>query len=207
MIRLALIIIALLGATPATAQSQADQRFAVAKLHHFARCAVESRGTQVLQLLRMDYRAADYDTRMRREIERNHACLGFGRLRFSMMLFAGAIAEILVERAPGGVAASLRTPIHPSLPPLVAHSEADAMALCAARAAPDASALLLASNPMSAEETAAVGALLPGLQTCLVSGANVKLNPAAVRALIALAAWRTADHREQHGATILAAIK
>ncbi len=207
MIRLALIIVALSGAVPASAQSQADQRFAATKLHHFARCAADSRGTQLLELLRSDYRTKDYDKRMRREIDRSDACLGFGRLRFSMMLFAGAIAEILVERAPGGVAAALRTPIDPSFPPLVAHSEADVMALCTARAAPGASALLLASQPMSAEEVEAVGALLPSLRTCLVSGVNAKLNPAAVRALIALAAWRTADHRAQNGAPILAANK
>ncbi len=207
MIRLALITVALIGAVPASAASRADQQYAVARLHHFARCAVDSRGPQVTQLLRADYRTKDYDKRMRREIDRSDTCLRFGQLRFSMMLFAGAIAEILVEREPGGVAASLRMPVDPSLPPLVAHSEADVMALCTVRAAPDPSALLLASQPMSPEEAAAVGMLLPSLRTCLVSGANAKLNPAAVRALIALAAWRTADHRAQNGAPILAANK
>jgi hypothetical protein len=67
------------------------------------------------------------------------------------------------------------------------------MALCTALQAPKETVALLATQPATHEEMEAMTPLGPVLGSCLKKGATVELNKPAIRALLALAAYRIAS--------------
>ena len=69
-------------------------------------------------------------------------------------------------------------------------SPTETMALCTALQAPQATARLLETEPTSKEESAAVGSIAPVLTECLKKDTQLTVNKPALRALLALAAWR-----------------
>jgi len=86
-----------------------------------------------------------------------------------------------------------RLAFEPSRPPLAARTEGEVMALCTVVQAPAQTAGLLSTGPGSREEAAATQALEPKLRDCLAKGSNARLNRPALRAVLALAAWRVAS--------------
>jgi len=164
-------------------------------LHRYSHCAARSDTIQVRRLLAMDYRSADYEVALRRLARRNAACLHPGRLRFSPMLFAGAMAESLVNwRLDGDALASWTAPVA-NQPALAARDETELMALCTVRAAPGEVAAMLATRPASDREAAAIRALTPVIGNCLASGVRATLNRPAIRSVLALAAYRLIESR------------
>jgi hypothetical protein len=165
-------------------------------LHRFAHCIARRNSVATQRLLAMDFHTTDYDMALRRLADRNSECLGEGRLRFSPMLFAGGMAESLLRwRLEGGDLAA-RTALDPNRPPIVARDETEVMSLCTVRAAPAEVAALLRTEPAGVQEAAAIRALTPQIRQCLAAGVRANLNRPAVRALLALAAYRLSEAAE-----------
>jgi hypothetical protein len=75
------------------------------------------------------------------------------------------------------------------------------MALCTVRAAPQKVAAVLATEVFSAVEGAALRDITPDVQSCLAAGVNLRLNRIGLRAMLALAAYRLAEHNRAPIAT------
>jgi hypothetical protein len=111
-------------------------------------------------------------------------------MRFNADLFAGGLAEGLLQARfrPGDLA----THVAPDAtrPPVPSRDEAELMNLCVVRAAPAEVAALLRTEPSSAPETVAFRAIVPHLAPCLRGGASVNVDRLMLRASLALAAYR-----------------
>jgi hypothetical protein len=195
------MIVMLAGAVALSAQgvqakSSVDGKpskpLAVVAMHNFAAC-VADRAHKPEAVLALAPGSEDYQRAMRR-LARGHDMCGSagGRLRFNPMLFAGGLAERLLEqqRPPGGLVRLLLP--DPAAPPVVARDEADAMALCTVRRSPDAVAALFATGPASDDEKEAMTALGPTVAACLAAGRTLRINRPGLRSLIAVAAYRLA---------------
>jgi len=202
---LAAALLAAAGLTPLVAQRSGNSGPAprvrptsaedIRILHRYSHCAARRDTIQVQRLLAMDYRSADYGVALRRIAGRNAECLPPGRLGFGAMLFAGAMAESLVRwRLEGDALAAWTAPVS-NQPALVARDQTELMALCTVRAAPSEVAALLATRPASDEEAAAIRALTSRIGACLASGVRANLNRPAIRAVLALAAYRLVEAR------------
>jgi hypothetical protein len=133
-----------------------------------------------------------YQQVLRRFLSRHPGCTPPGRLSLGGILLTGAIAEALLAADRGALA--VRVAYRPERSPVRARGEAEVMSICAVRAEPDRVAALFGSNPQSAAETAILGALAPRLSACLAAGATGRFNRPAVRALLAIAAYRLSEH-------------
>ncbi|MFC7536993.1 hypothetical protein ACFQPG_06385 [Sphingomonas sp. GCM10030256] len=164
---------------------------ALGKMHEVARCVVKDERKIVAKLLRIDWRTVSYADRLRENARRKGECLGNGVLRFNRLVFAGALAEHMVE---SGRIDITRTAAAEGQP-IVARSPTEVMALCAVKAQPAQVSAMLGTGPGSTEERAAMRALAPTLGDCLAEGAQATLNAAGTRSVLALAAWHIADAR------------
>lgn len=160
-------------------------------LRAVARCMAGHWPRDARALLTADLQGATYHGAARRFIASHPGCTPRGTLSFGGLLFAGALAETLMrtyDDLPERVA------YRPSLPALRVTNDPDLMSVCAVRSEPAAAAALLRSAPGSAEEEAAVRALQPRLAECLRAGITARFNRPALRALLALSAYRLAVH-------------
>jgi hypothetical protein len=83
--------------------------------------------------------------------------------------------------------------LDPAAPPLQARDDTELMALCTVRQSPDAVLALLATDPATAAETAAMRTLGSTLTGCVARGKSMQLNKPALRVDLALAAYRIAN--------------
>ncbi|MEA3014784.1 MAG: hypothetical protein QOD42_3329 [Sphingomonadales bacterium] len=146
-------------------------------------------------LLALDYRTEHYRHELLRLAGDNSRCVPPGsRLAFGGVLFAGGLAENLLRQR--GAVADLAgwVALDPARPAIASRDETELMALCVVRAAPAKVSALLRTAPASDEEGAALHALLPEFASCLRAGSGVTLNRLSGRAILALAAYRLADH-------------
>jgi hypothetical protein len=176
----------------AAAPSLSTDDLAVQALYNFGACGVEQTPQGARELLELDYRSPAYAKKMH-AISRGHdRCATASRLEYNGMLFAGALAEALLKTdvKPGELAT--RIAYDPARPSLLARSATEDMALCTALQAPKETVALLATQPATHEEMEAMTPLGPVLGGCLRKGATVELNKPAIRALLALAAYRIA---------------
>jgi hypothetical protein len=125
-------------------------------------------------------------------VARGHdRCLVPGwEIRFSPVLGAGALAEALVKFDVKPADLPRRLAYDPAREVIAARSPTEAMALCTAMKAPEATATLLATEPATPEETKAMQPLGSVLMDCLAKDVKLELNKPALRAVLALAAWR-----------------
>src|SRR3989337_2327289 len=70
---------------------------AIEAMHNYGGCVAEHSPRVAAELLSLDYRTEDYDRRMKRFAEGHRYCVQDGRLAFHDTLFAGALAEQLLE--------------------------------------------------------------------------------------------------------------
>jgi hypothetical protein len=195
-------LIALAGLTlagPAAAQGRDDRRseleaaptpVAVQALHKFSRCVALRYPTRAANLLALDYRTPEYGAAIRKLAQSQTSCTR-GTLRFNGVLMAGGLAETLLERdgiAGLGVRLSAEMAIE-------ARDDIEFTSLCVVRKTPDAVVALLATDPASAEEKAALDRITPMLAGCIRGGTQVRFNRPGLRALLALAAYRIAQTR------------
>ena len=160
-------------------------------LHNVARCMVGHWPRDARDLLTLELQGTTYQRAVRRFIDAHPGCAPRRRLGFGGLLFAGALAETLMRRF-GDLPA--RIALRPSHPPLPVTNEPDLMSVCAVRGDPARAAALFRSAPGSAEEEAALHTLRPRLADCLRSGVTARFNRPALRALLALSAYRLAIH-------------
>lgn len=185
-----LLALAVAAAAP---PAKADA-LSVQMLHDFSACVARSKPAESRAVLAMDYREDGYLERLKALATDENGCLWPGsQLQFSPVLFAGALAEIVLE-SESGAALGARLANDPTRPPIEARSDSETMALCTVIEAPQAAVDLLASTPASAEEKRAMSAIVAVLPDCLKKDMQVTLNPPALRALVALAALRIAGH-------------
>ena len=182
---------------PASAQgwnSPALDARAQRTLHDFAACVAAGEAARARAVLAMDYRTSDYNRELVQLIQRSRMCLERPRLSGNSRFFAGRIAEALVLRELRGGELGPRVAHDPARPALQARDETELMAICTVRGAPAETAALFATRPAGHEEAAAVRALTPQIGRCLAAGATGRFNRAAVRSMLALAAWRLTEH-------------
>ncbi len=163
-------------------------------LSEFAQCVAVRQSLQARELLDMDYRSSAYQRALLHLAQHSGDCGLAGNLRFSAVLFAGGLAEGLLEARfqPGDLATHVA--VDASRPPIASRDEAELMNLCVVRAVPAEVAALLRTEPSSAAETVAFRSIVPHLAPCLRGGVSVNQNRLMLRATLALAAYRLSDH-------------
>jgi len=160
-------------------------------LHEFSRCIVEARPNQSARVLTFDYRTDSYRRSLRNLATGPRHCIRLGsRFRTAGVLLAGAMAETLLPRALAGrtLADGLRQ--GQAGAPIAARDDGEYLGLCAVRTMPEDVSALLAAEPAGEEEKRAAAAIAPQLSPCVRQGAAATLNRPALRALLALAAYR-----------------
>ncbi|OYW45253.1 MAG: hypothetical protein B7Z08_03395 [Sphingomonadales bacterium 32-68-7] len=161
----------------------------------FGKCAVERRPGEAVRLLKMDFTSTAYRTGLRKlseDVARDCARRSFGAgvMRSSDLLFAGAMAEALMEAEAAPLNARL---VRIAASPVKTFSATDAVAQCLARSLPDQVAALFGTRPGSGAEEAAAAPLAEVIPVCARAGGvaeSFELTVPAVRAMIATAAFR-----------------
>lgn len=185
-----LLALAVAASTP-PARSEA---LALQAIHNFGACVVRQTPEGAEQLLAMDFRADDYRDRLRAFAKGHARCdLPEWRLQTSGVLFAGALAEALLQSRVKPAELPQQLAFDPARAPIDARSESETMALCTAMEAPQATAELLQTEPATKQEHEAMSRVAAVLPKCLKKDATLTLNPPALRSLLALAAWRIVE--------------
>jgi hypothetical protein len=190
-------MLALLGAalfaSAATAQvveREPTDRFALQAMQNFGTCVVEQTPRGARDLLAQDYRTPQYSEKLKALAKGHGRCLPNGRLKFGGILFAGSLAEALLRSDGGPSGLPRQLAFDPAREAIVARSDGEAMALCTVLKAPDEAARLISTKAATDEEKQAMKAIAPMLGDCLAKGAKFEMTKPAMRALVALAAWR-----------------
>ncbi|MFL6800149.1 MAG: hypothetical protein ACJ8EQ_00045, partial [Sphingomicrobium sp.] len=175
----------------AAAAGSADD-LAVQAVHNFGACIVREAPTGAAeQVLRLDYRSEEYRKKLRAMAKGHDRCIVPGwQIGSSQVLVAGAIAEALLKSEVRADEMPRRIAFDPARATIKARSPTETMALCATLQAPQATARLLQTEPASKEESVAIGTIAPVLTECLRKDIKLAVNKPALRALLALAAWR-----------------
>lgn len=163
-----------------------------------ARIAIQSYGTCVAsrsagaaaEVLTRNFQTRQYQQGLRVLSRNNEDCFRRrGRMRSHNLLFAGAIAEHLIEQAAEPLNARLA--LAASRPAIQAFSPTDGVAGCVVRSVPDDVARLFATEVASEAETAAAQAFTGIVARCNTEGRPIEISPAGLRAMLATAAFRT----------------
>ncbi|MFL6777419.1 MAG: hypothetical protein ACJ8E8_00045 [Sphingomicrobium sp.] len=191
---MSLLLSMLLVSTPIYGTKADD--LSIEALHNFGACVVLMTPAGAEEVLAMDFRTDEYRESLRR-LARGHGRCTLPRteLKFNGVLFAGAMAEALLEQ-PGGKVLRRLSAADDLAAPLAARSPLEAMALCGVITRPAAVGRLLEAEVTSEAENEAVEALMPTLNACLVGADKAELNRPALRSVMALAAWRIASASE-----------
>lgn len=167
-------------------------------LESYGRCTAERERGEAARVLAMDFTKPTYRTGLRmlsQEAERECAKPAVGPggvMRGSNLLFAGEVAEALLEAGPDPVGPRLAKAA--TVTGAQGFSPTDKVALCIVRSVPDQVAGLFATDRESAAETAAIGALDMPLRLCTRAAAittPMTISPAGLRAMLATAAFRS----------------
>ena len=171
---------------------------AVEALHNFGACVVKMTPSGAEEVLALDYRTDEYRERLSRLARGHDRCTRpRTELQFNGVLFAGAMAEALLEE-PGKKVLTRLSAADELTAPIAARSPLEAMALCSVITRPAAVGRLLESEVASDLEAEAAEALGPTLSACLSGTDKAELNRPALRSVLALAAWRIASATESH---------
>lgn len=156
-----------------------------------AACVADVSTEKVTDVLSRDFRTTEYRNGLRNLMRANDACARKVKLRGSLRMtglpFAAALAEVMLERDPAPL--NRRLARAASGPALATYGPSDAIAMCAARSVPDDVAALLASQPGSPEETAALGKVEKVTAMCS-RGAKLEITPIGLRSIVTTASYR-----------------
>ena len=185
------MIVAYLILAASAASSSNPDDLSVQALHNFGTCVVQRAPRGARAALDLDYRSNEYDQQMHAVLKGTDYCLTpGGQMRASPVLYAGAMAEALLKDEIKPADLPLRLAYDPARAVIKARSPVEAMALCTALQAPQATAQLLEAEPTTKAEAEAISAVTPALTDCLKKDMKLELNKPALRAVLALAAWR-----------------
>ena len=180
----------------ALGQNSASERGARRALEAFAKCVAERHPDEARRLLTMDFNSTGYRTGLRllsREAERTCAKASVGKgntMRSASLLFAGAVAEAMLESGSEALNARLARSAGVKVE---SYAPSDAVAQCLARSLPAQVAALFATGPGSEGEAAAAQPLLRATPVCARAAgiaSRVELSVSAARAMIATASYR-----------------
>ena len=161
-------------------------------LESWAGCVARKNPAESRRVLTMDFTTPTYGRALRMLSEEDKACIGFrGTLRSAGLLFAGELAETLLEQDTSLAANLARAAAAPAVP---SFSFTDKVAICVVRSVPGDVAALFATARDSAEESAALQALAVPMGLCARAAQATKplsINPAGLRAMLATAAFRS----------------
>ena len=180
---------AMIGSAPA-AQAKGkpdDNALGLVALRNFALCSVERSSDGAANLLSMEVGSAQYNKALRRFAKGHDYCAARSRLSFGGLLFAGDLAEALLLTRYRGAAAFSSLASQPNRAP---RSLLEEVGACVARQRPEAIRALVAADPASEAERAALKATGDVLAACVPTGQTLKLNKPAIRAMYALGAYR-----------------
>jgi hypothetical protein len=158
-----------------------------------AGCLASKNPRETARVLAMDFTTATYNRALRMLAEEDRDCVDFrGALRTGNLLFAGELAEALVEQRNEPVANALAQAA--TAPATTSFSFTDRVAICVVRSVPSDVAKLFATERNSTEESAALEMLTTPLGLCAKAAEAKKplsINPAGLRAMLASAAFRS----------------
>ena len=192
------IAAAALAAQPAESTGSPSEPRLVRSLHRYANCMVQERAPTARALLGMDFRTREYGRTMARLVRNDRNCASASESerswRSSGLLFAGALAESLLRRDLAGQELAPRVAYDPARPTIEARNGGEVMAICVVREDAGAASRLLATGPATAEEVAALRAMSAVLSGCVPARSEARFTREALRAVIALAAYRLVQH-------------
>jgi hypothetical protein len=175
----------------ASVYTNTPEELALQALHNFGACVVSRTPDGARQLLSLDFSSSDYEKSMQRYIRGHDYCIPVNsRMSSSGLLFAGAVAEASLKFGSKSADLPRRMGFDAEREVIAARGPSEEMALCTVLNAPEETARIFATEPATAEETAALKPLGGVLTQCLKKGAQLTINKPALRALLALAAWR-----------------
>jgi hypothetical protein len=160
-------------------------------MHRYVACIANADPNDATAVLLLDPASEPFRTGVRRLGRSHQNCLSRrDHLPADATLFAGSLAERLVEQRsrPSGLAHLIAA--DPSQAPIQARDQIDMLALCTVRGAPDQTSALFATPPASPAEHTALQALGPTLVNCFPTGQQLRLVPSTLRSAMAMAALR-----------------
>jgi hypothetical protein len=164
-------------------------------------CIVSERVIEVRKLLATDFRDESYGRMMRKLVNKKSWCAGYtvppGVYSAGGLLWGGTLAEGLLRRDKILDDLAARTAYRPDLPNIEARNGGEYVAFCAIRTYPNVAASLLRAEPATDEESEAFKALGPIVSACVPKDTKAEFTPDALRALLALGAYRLAMHNSQ----------
>lgn len=185
-------------AAAAPAAGHGSEDLAVQAMHFYAACIVNRTPQGARELLALDSGSGEYHTKLLRLFNgHKDECAGGNTIRYSDILLAGAMAERLIQLYD---APPRFVPMIASSKPIAAHNDMEVMAICVTRAAPDKVWALLATDPTSDAEIAALNDMSPIIVGCIKSGQKVALNKPGLRAALAISAYRLGHEDAQPSA-------
>lgn len=158
-------------------------------IQEFGTCVARRSAGLAAEVLTRDFTSRSYETGLRRLARSNEDCFRRrGRMRSGNLLFAGAIAEHLLEHEPEPLNVRLaRAALRPATP---SYSVVDRAAICVVRSVPDDVARLFATEVTSDAETTAARALNPVMAACNGDGPPIEVTTEGLRSILATAAFR-----------------
>jgi hypothetical protein len=166
-------------------------------LEVYGKCTVEREPKEAARVLAMDFTKPTYRTALKLlSSEAVARCartsVGTAAMRSSNLLFAGEVAEALLEQDRAPLSARLARAA--AAGPAVSYSFTDKVAMCVVRSVPDQVAALFGTERDAPAEASALGGLAAPMAMC-ARAANatrpISVNPAGLRAMLATAAYRS----------------
>lgn len=157
----------------------------------FGACVADASTAKASATLAQDFRTPAYRRAIDQLVEANRLCpsfRGYTRLRVSRLLFAGAVAERLLERDGKPVNVALAKAA--AGPAASSYAPTDTAAVCVVRSTPDEVGKLFATEVATPEEAAMAKALQPVMARCL-SNRPIEISTDGLRAMLATAAFRS----------------
>jgi hypothetical protein len=175
--------------------ARSNDKLSRVALEEWAACIARNNPGEATRILTMDFKSPTYGRAMQTLSKDSRGCVQFrGTLRSGGLLFAGEMAEALLER-PGNapLAALARAAAEPAP---TAFSFTDKVAICTVRSSPNDVAALFATERDGAEETVALKKVSATMGLCARAAEAKKplsINPAGLRAMLATAAFRSVE--------------
>lgn len=158
----------------------------------FGACVARRSAGMASGILTRDFTTRDYQQGLRVLSRNNEDCFRRrGRMRSHNLLFAGAIAEQLVEQ--GTEPLNVRLARAAAQPEPQAFSQSDRVALCVVRSTPDDVGRMFSTEVASEAERTELQALRRVVALCNRTGRPLEISDAGLRAILATAAFRTVN--------------
>jgi hypothetical protein len=187
----------ILAAAATRVSANEPEATGIQAVHNYGACIASHTPEGAKQLLAMDFNSPDYDKQFERYVAGHEYCMPFnGMIGASRLLFAGALAEALLKTGVQHDELPQRLAFDPKRENIAARSQVEGMALCTVLQAPKATARIFDTEPATSDEVEAMTPIGAVLGECLKKDMKLTVNKPALRALLALAAWRVVNTTE-----------